>query len=47
MKTFQIIYQVNLKKFDSGDFDYTNQFSIYEINYEKWCGVSRYEIKKS
>ena len=28
-------YPYLVKKFDSGDFDYTNQFSIYEINYEK------------
>ena len=28
-------YPYLVKKFDSGDFDYTNQFSIYEIKYEK------------
>jgi len=28
-------YPYLVKKFDSDDFDYTNQFSIYEIKYEK------------
>jgi len=28
-------YPYLVKKFDSGDFGYTNQFSIYEINYKK------------
>ena len=35
LRTNPTKYPYLIKIFDSDDFDYTNQFSIYEIKYEK------------